>query len=54
MKIDKSLEEVWDWKDKVYESTKNLSIKEAAKRIHNEVEQIRKKYNIKLKKVSLT
>ncbi len=49
MKVDKSLQEVWDWKDKVYQETKNLSVREASKKIHEDVGQIKKKYGLKLK-----
>lgn len=49
MKVDKSLQEVWDWKDKVYQETKHLPVREAAKKIHEDVRQIKKKYGLKLK-----
>ena len=42
MRVDKSLQEVWDWKDKVYQATKNLSVRETAKKIHEDVERIKK------------
>jgi hypothetical protein len=28
MKVDKSLKEVWDWKDRIYKETKTLSIED--------------------------
>ncbi|MFH1617616.1 MAG: hypothetical protein ABIB65_03465 [Candidatus Margulisiibacteriota bacterium] len=49
MKIDRSLQEVWDWKDNVYQETKHLSVTEAAKKIHEDVEQIKKKYGLKFR-----
>lgn len=49
MKVDKSLQEVWDWKDKVYEETKHLSIKETAENIRKGAEEFCKKYGLKLK-----
>lgn len=49
MKVDKSLQEVWDWKDKVYEQTKHLSVRETAGKIHEDVQKIKKKYGLKLK-----
>ncbi len=49
MKVDKSLQEVWDWKDKVYEKTKHLSVRETARKIHEDVHQIKKKYGLKLR-----
>lgn len=49
MKVDKSLQEVWNWKEKVYQATKHLSVRETAKKIHEDVEKIKKKYGLKLK-----
>jgi shikimate kinase len=49
MKPDKSLKEIWDWKDNVYRETKHLSVREAAKKIHEDVQQIKKKYGLYLK-----
>lgn len=49
MKVDKSLQEVWDWKDSVYQQTKHLSAREAAKKIHEDAQQIKKKYGLRLK-----
>lgn len=53
MKVDKSLQEVWEWKEKVYADAKNLSVKEAASRIHNDAERIKKKFNLRLKRMEL-
>jgi hypothetical protein len=33
MKIDKSLQEVWRWKEKSYKKTENLSLKKVVKKI---------------------
>lgn len=52
MKIDKSMQDVWDWKDKVYEEGKGFSVKEAAEKIRKETEMISKKYNLNLRKIS--
>ena len=49
MKIDKSLQEVWDWKDSVYQHTKQLSVRKASKKIHEDVQEIKKKYGLELK-----
>lgn len=49
MKIDRSLQEVWDWKDNIYQETKHFSMKEAAQKIHEDAEQIKKKYGLKLR-----
>lgn len=54
MKVDKSLQEVWDWKDKVYEEMKHLSVRETARKIHEDVQQIKKKYGLKLKMLHLS
>ena len=53
MKVDKSLQEVWDWNDKVYLETKHLSVRDTAKKIHKDVQQIKKKYGLKLKTLHL-
>lgn len=29
MKVDKSLQEVWDWKDRVYKEDKDISLRES-------------------------
>ena len=53
MKIDKSLQEVWDWKEQVYQETKNLSIKETSENIRKSAEDFCKKFNLKLKKFNI-
>jgi len=45
MRIDKSLQEVWDWKDKIYQESKDLSLKEAVDKIRRETYEISEKYN---------
>jgi len=50
MKVDKSLQEVWEWKEKVYQETKNLSVKETAEKMRRETEELTKKYNLQFKK----
>lgn len=54
MKVDKSLQEVWEWKDKVYEATKHLSVREAGRKIHEDAQQIKKNYGLKLKMLHLS
>ena len=49
MKVTKSLQEVWDWKEKVYEETKRLSLEEAARKIQKDADEICKKYGLKLR-----
>lgn len=52
MKTDRALEEVWKWKDALYEERKNLTMEEIAKLIEKNGEAIEKKYGLNLKKVS--
>jgi len=49
MKVDKSLQKVWDWKDKIYEETKHMNMHERVQYIHKGAEEIRKKYNLHLR-----
>ena len=53
MKVDKSLQEVWDWKEKVYEEMKGLSIEERITSFKKASEDFCKKYGLKLKKQKL-
>jgi len=50
MKVDRSLEEVWEREDRVYQETKHLSVSEAARKIHEDVEEMKKKYGLKLRR----
>jgi hypothetical protein len=52
-KYDKSLMEVWEWKDKVYQDFKDLTIEEYVKRVRKESDTILAKYGIKLKRVKV-
>lgn len=52
MKVDKSLQEVWDWKDALYEETKNMTMKERIKYLNEKGEEIEKKYNLNLRSQS--
>lgn len=49
MKVDKSLQEVWEWKEKVYEETLGLSTKEKIANFKKTSEDFCKKYGLKLK-----
>lgn len=49
MKVNKALQEVWDWKEKVYQKTKDLSKEEATAEIRQGAENFCKRYNLKLK-----
>lgn len=51
MKVDKSLQEVWEWKEKVYEEMKGLSNKEKIIRFRKASEDFCKKYGLKIKKL---
>lgn len=49
MKVDKSLQEVWDWKDKVYQETKDLSMKETVEHIRRGAEEFCRKYGLRFR-----
>jgi hypothetical protein len=50
-KYDKSLIEVWEWKDKVYQDFKDLTVAEYVKKVREELDAIMAKHGIKLKRV---
>ena len=50
-KYDKSLIEVWEWKDKVYQDFKDLTVEEYVKKVREESDAIMAKHGIKLKRV---
>lgn len=52
-KYDKSLVEVWDWKEKVYHDVKDLSSKEYIEKIKEDAARILAENQITLKTVSL-
>jgi len=52
-KYDKSLTEVWEWKEKVYHDVKDLTAKEYIKKIRTDADKILSDYKIKLTSVSL-
>jgi len=52
MKVTKSLQEVWDWKEKAYEQRKGFTMEERIKGIKEDVEEMCKKFNLHLRKVS--
>ena len=51
MKYDKSLEQVWKWKESIYNRVKRLSIKKQLDFIAVEAKKIEKKSSVRLKKV---
>jgi len=52
MKTDKSLEEVWRWKEKIYEETKSISMEERVKMIKENASRINQRYGLNLKIVN--
>ena len=52
MKIDKSLEEVWTWKEKIYQETQNMSMEERVKKIKENALRINQRYGLNLKIVN--
>lgn len=52
-KYDRSLIEVWEWKEKVYHDVKDLSAKEYIERIKEDATKILAEGQIELKTVSL-
>ena len=54
MKVAKSLQEVWDWKEKAYEQRKGLPMEERIKGIKEGAQELCKRYNLHLRKVCLT
>ena len=52
MKADKSLEEVWKWKEKVYDETKGMSVEEYVNAIKANASNAIKKYGLNLEVVS--
>ena len=53
MKIDKSLKEVWEWKKRIYQETKDISMEENIKRIKKNASKMKQKYRFALKTVTL-
>ncbi len=49
MKIDKALEEVWAWKEKIYQETKDMTMEERVKIIKESAEKINQRYGLNLK-----
>ena len=47
-KYDKSLIEVWEWKERVYSEFKNLTTKEYLKRLKDDADKILSERHIKL------
>jgi len=52
MQTDKSLEEVWKWKEKIYQETKGMSMEERVRRIKENASRISQRYGLNLKIVN--
>ena len=52
MKYDKSLEQVWKWKDSIYNRVKGIAVKKQLEFISKEAKKVEEKSRIRLKKVS--
>jgi len=46
----KALKEVWEWKDRAYEETKHLSMKERIRLINKRATELCQDYGLSLKK----
>ena len=53
-RYDKSLIEVWEWKEKVYREVKDMSPSEYVKKIKNDAEKILSDSHIKLPTVAIS
>ena len=54
MKVDRSLQEVWDWKDEIYKESKDKSAHGIAKTIRLEVDVLRKSKRFPSSKIALS
>lgn len=51
MKYDRSLEEVWEWKEKTYQDSKDLTALEYLVKIECDAKQLMHKYGVSLRNV---
>jgi uncharacterized protein YeaC (DUF1315 family) len=49
VEIDKSLQEVWNWKEQIYQETKHMSLENIVKKIKENALQLKEKYGLNLK-----
>ncbi len=54
LKIDKALQEVWDWKDSIYKNSKDKSVRGISQAIRKEVEALSKSNRLQFKRPTLT
>lgn len=52
MKAEKSLQEVWEWKEEVSMDTKDMGFEERLAYDKKNLEELEKKYHIRLRRVS--
>lgn len=52
MKVDRALKEVWQWKEEVYEETKDMTFEQHREYDRKILDEIEKKYNIHLRRKS--
>ena len=48
MKIDKALEEVWAWKETIYQETKDMTMEDRVKTIKEKAVEINQRYGLNL------
>ena len=51
MKYDKSLEQVWKWKESIFNRVKKFPIKKQLDYIEEQAKQVEKKFSVRLKKI---
>ena len=51
-KYDKSLEQVWKWKDSIYNRVKGMAIRKQLEFISKEAKKVEERSRLRLKKVS--
>ena len=51
-KYDKSLTEVWEWKEKVYDETKGLSSKDYIRKMKNDADVVLSGNKVKLRSIA--
>ena len=51
MKTENSLMEVWSWKEKIYQETKEMTMEERVEKIKAEAAELNRKYGLNLKLV---
>ncbi len=49
MKIDRALQEVWNWKDQIYNQNRGKSMNALVKFIHEEAENFKRENHLKFK-----